>query len=104
MQGGGVLINAIPSSGGNNFTGSFSTFWANKELVSDNLTDDLRRLGVSTQSVRKAWDFNPAFGGPIKRDKLWFYVSYRNLGNATDTGIRRDVNPLDWVYTPMSIG
>ncbi len=100
VQGGGVLINAIPRSGGNNFTGSFSTFWANEDLVSDNLTDDLRRFGVSTQSVRKAWDFNPAVGGPIKRDKLWFYVSYRNLGNATDTGIRRDVDPLDWVYTP----
>jgi hypothetical protein len=100
IQGGGVIINAIPRSGGNRFSGSFSTFWANEDLVANNLTDELRRLGVTTQSVRKAWDVNPALGGPIKRDKLWFYVSYRNLGNATDTGIRRDVDPLDWVYTP----
>ena len=30
---------------------------------------------------------------------MWFFASYRNIGNATDTGIRRDLNPLDWVYT-----
>jgi hypothetical protein len=98
-QGAGVVINVIPKSGGNTFSGSFSTHYANDDFVTDNVTDELKRLGITTQSVRKSWDFNPAFGGPIKRDKLWFFASYRNIGNATDTGIRRDVDPLDWVYT-----
>ncbi len=98
-QGAGVTINVIPKSGGNRFSGSFSTHYANDDFVTDNLTPELERLGITTQSVRKSWDFNPAFGGPIARDKLWFFGSYRNIGNATDTGIRRDVNPLDWVYT-----
>ena len=99
-QGAGIMINVIPKSGGNRFSGSFASHWANEDFVNDNVTDDLRALGLTTQSVRKSWDFNPSFGGPISRDKLWFYGSYRNLGNATDTSIRRDLNPLDWVYTP----
>jgi hypothetical protein len=99
-QGAGIIINAIPKSGGNRFSGSFSAHWANEDFVSDNLTDQLRALNLTSQSVRKSWDYNPSFGGPIARDTLWFYGSYRNLGNATDTGIRRDLDPLDWVYTP----
>ena len=98
-QGAGVTINVIPKSGGNRFSGSLSTHYANEDFVNVNLTPELERLGITTQSVRKGWDFNPAVGGPIARDKAWFFVSYRNIGNATDTGIRRDANPLDWVYT-----
>ncbi len=98
-QGAGITINVIPKSGGNRFSGSFSTHWANDDFVADNITPELERLGITTQSIRKSWDFNPSFGGPIARDKVWFFASYRNIGNATDTGIRRDTNPLDWVYT-----
>ena len=98
-QGAGVTINVIPKSGGNRLSGSFSTHYANDDFVTDNITPELERLAITTQSVRKSWDYNPAIGGPIARDKLWFFASYRNIGNATDTGIRRDVNPLDWVYT-----
>jgi hypothetical protein len=100
VQTAGVLINVIPKTGGNRLTGSFSSHWANDKFVSSNMTPQLQALGLTTNSVRKAWDFNPAVGGPIQKDKFWFYASYRNLGNATDTGIRRDKDPLDWVYTP----
>ncbi len=34
------------------------------------------------------------------RDKMWFWTSYRNMGNKTSSGQYRDVDPLDWVYTP----
>jgi hypothetical protein len=98
-QGAGVTINVIPKSGGNRFSGSLSTHYANEDFVNENITPELQRLGITTQSVRKSWDFNPSVGGPIARDRIWFFASYRNIGNATDTGIRRDLNPLDWVYT-----
>ena len=32
---------------------------------------------VNAGRVDKNWDFNPGFGGPIKRDKLWFFASGR---------------------------
>jgi hypothetical protein len=96
---GGVVINIVPKAGGNRFSGSFYTHFVNEDFVSSNLSPGLLALGATTQSLRKSWDFNPSFGGPIQQNKLWFYASYRNLGNAVDTGILRDLDPLDWVYT-----
>jgi len=98
-QGAGIMINVIPKSGGNVFSGSFSGHYANDGFVSGNLTPDLSAKGLTTQSVRRTWDVNPAIGGPLRKDSVWFYGSYRNLGNATDTSVRRDLDPLDWVYT-----
>jgi hypothetical protein len=97
---GGVVVNIIPRAGGNRFSGSLYGHFVNEDFVASNLSPSLLALGATTQSLRKSWDVNPAFGGPIKPNKIWFYTSYRNLGNAVDTGILRDTNPLDWVYTP----
>ena len=32
----------------------------------------------------KLWDVSFAMGGPIKRDKLWFFANFRDQGNHTD--------------------
>ena len=38
----------------------------------DNLTDTLRRRGLTNVNpIQKVWDFSGAFGGPIRRDRLW---------------------------------
>ena len=47
------------------------------------------------------WDVSPAFGGRLIRDKLWFFVSYRDFGIVqTRAGIYDNATPLGWVYTP----
>ena len=39
------------------------------------------RKGLAApDSLNKVWDFNVAEGGPIKKDKLWFFASYRDWG------------------------
>ena len=74
----GVLSNTIPKEGGNTFRGYFFGNFANSGFQSDNLSDDLKKVGLTAvPSVKKLWDFNPAFGGPIKQDKLWYYYSVR---------------------------
>ena len=75
---GGVRINLIPKEGGNTFGGSaFGTF-ANNSMQSRNLTDDLKARGLTNvNSLKTSADFNPAFGGPIRKDTLWFFTSYR---------------------------
>ncbi len=100
QQAGGVVSNAIPKEGSNKFGGQFYFHYTNEHFLGDNLTDALRAIGASTQSIRRAWDYNPVVGGPIKQDRLWFLASYRNTASEVDSGYRFDVNPLDWVYTP----
>ncbi len=75
---GGIRINLIPKEGGNTFTGSAFADFANESMSNDNLTEDLEALGFTTpNTLKRVVNFNPGFGGPIKRDTLWFYASYR---------------------------
>jgi len=75
---GGVRMNMVPKEGGNAFRGSVFGAFANESMASSNFTDDLKARGFTTpNAIKKIADFNPAFGGPIKKDALWFFGSYR---------------------------
>src|SRR6266568_4306149 len=75
---GGVQINIIPKDGGNAFAGSASIEATGSGLVSDNTNDALLARGLQgAPSVKKYYDVGGAFGGPIKKDKLWFFLAYR---------------------------
>ena len=77
----GVLSNTIPKEGGNSFKGYFFGNFSNDSLQSNNLTDDLKKIGLlRVNSVKKIWDVNPAGGGPIIKDKLWWYGGFRFSG------------------------
>ena len=91
---GGVQINMIPRDGGNEYHGSLFATGANESMQSDNLDDELVALGFTVQNrVDTVYDFNATFGGPIARDRLWFFSTFRRwsannfLGNTfTATG------------------
>jgi hypothetical protein len=75
---GGVRINIIPREGGNAFSGSLFATASNSSFQADNYTDDLRNRGLRTpNSVKMNYDINPTFGGPLSRDKVWFYGAAR---------------------------
>ena len=47
-------------------------------MQGSNYTDALKAAGLRTPSqLLKVWEVNPMGGGPISRDRLWFYLSYR---------------------------
>src|SRR5204862_490495 len=74
----GVVINLVPKDGGNRFNGTVAGGGSNGSLQSNNLTDDLIARGVSTPpKVKKIYDIGASLGGPIKRDRLWFYTAHR---------------------------
>jgi len=76
--GGGIRINMIPRDGGNTFSGDIHFSGMVNSWQSDNINDDLRAIGATTPtSTEHMYDLNPSFGGPIVRDKLWFYASTR---------------------------
>ena len=75
---GGVRMNIIPREGGNTFSGSLFLAGTSEDFQSNNIDDELRALGlVSASSVKSNWEVNPAFGGPLLRDRLWFFASGR---------------------------
>jgi hypothetical protein len=76
----GVILNVIPRDGSNTFSGTFSANGASSAMQGSNYTQSLQNQGLKTPSqLLKIWDFSPAGGGRIIRDKLWFYLSYREL-------------------------
>jgi len=102
---GGVKINVIPREGGNAYNGTFFTSYMNPSWQGNNLTQALRDRGVrSGNPFKDNYDINPGFGGPIKEDKLWFFLSarYKNSANYA-AGMYYDKNfnnPNVWVFEP----
>lgn len=78
---GGVRVNFIPRDGGNRFSGTFFGSYSRGSWASDNYTGtDVQERGLSAPSTIKSnSDFNPGIGGPIVRDRLWFFLSGRYL-------------------------
>src|SRR5262245_10566073 len=76
----GIRINMIPRDGGNRFRGTLFTNYTGPSWNAGNLTTDLKALGLTqTTQIRKIYDFNPTFGGPLRRDRLWYQVTFRRM-------------------------
>jgi hypothetical protein len=102
---GGVRVDLIPRDGGNEFQGTLFANFTNDALQGDNLSDDLKARGLSTPDSNKAqWDINPGFGGPIKRDRLWFYGAARYAvaeNYVAGMFYNQNANNLSaWTYVP----
>ncbi|MBZ5556371.1 MAG: carboxypeptidase regulatory-like domain-containing protein [Acidobacteriia bacterium] len=74
---GGVRMDSIPKEGGNTFSGIFRAFGGTGSLQNDNITDELKPFITAGNSLDYTYDVNTVFGGPIRRNKLWFLVAQR---------------------------
>ncbi len=82
VSAGGPHLNLIPREGGNNFSGATYFGYTDGSFQTNNLTQDLLDRGLKTpDAVDLIYDVNASLGGPIIRDRLWFFGSYRNVGN-----------------------
>ena len=82
VSAGGPHLNLIPREGGNRFSGATYLGYTNGSFQTNNLTQSLIDRGLKTpDAVDLIYDVNASLGGPIKRDTLWFFGSYRNVGN-----------------------
>jgi hypothetical protein len=102
---GGPQMIVIPKSGGNQFNGSFFGNGVNQAMQGSNFTDRLRSAGLTAPpKVIKLFDVQAAVGGPIKRDRLWFFYNQRRFGSAdAQPGIfanRNAGDPTKWNYEP----
>ena len=79
---GGVQINVIPKEGGNNFSYYVNASGAGEALQSENLSDEVRDRGLTTvASLKRVYDVGFAAGGPISRDRIWFFGATRYWGS-----------------------
>ena len=101
---GGPYMNIVPKTGGNTFRGSGSFQFSNSSLQSDNYNDTLRAALSKPSSLLSLYDVDGALGGPIKKDKLWFFYLGRTYGSGTSvTGMfanKNAGNPNAWTYAP----
>jgi hypothetical protein len=101
---GGPVMNIMPKVGGNEFHGTFFANGATAGLQGSNYTQALRNAGLRTPNkLKELWDINGAFGGPIKKDRLWFYWNARHQGNRKYVSLWRNKNagePTKWTYDP----
>jgi hypothetical protein len=98
----GLVIDMVPKDGGNTFSGYLFSDFTYSAWSASNLNPDLRARGISeTPEVYQISDVNPGFGGPLLRDKLWLYGSYRY--EYIDTSVVDayfDKNPSPYLYEP----
>ncbi len=92
----GAVLNTITKSGGNNYSGLFNMIYTKKSLGSKNISSAISTENPSLgdpASTRNLTDFTTQLGGPIIKDKLFFFLSAERFHQDLDpTGpvTRRD--------------
>lgn len=77
----GLRSNTIPKAGGNDFSAEVFLDAGHERFFSDNQTQELKDQGFAYAPTSWTWGLNPAVGGPIARDHVWFFGSYvKNRG------------------------
>jgi Carboxypeptidase regulatory-like domain len=94
---GGPSFSIVPKTGGNSIKGSLYASNVTSGMVGDNYTDDLKARGLTTPgALQKVWDYNIGVGGPIKKDRAWFFVQFRDEGShRTVPGMFANLNAGD---------
>jgi hypothetical protein len=84
---GGIQINMVPKIGGNTFHGAIFATGSTSALSANNFTTSLMNQGMTAPNrVDALYDFDSGAGGPIFKDKLWFYSSFRRWGATNYLG------------------
>jgi hypothetical protein len=108
---GGMGLNLVVKRGTNQYHGGFRGYFDNDKMESDNVPDELRATGVTHDTSdhnKQISDYGFDIGGPIFKDKAWFYGSYslqdvrlvRRAGALIDrTQLKNPDVKLNWQAT-----
>jgi hypothetical protein len=99
----GLTMNIVPRQGGNSLSGLMFASGFSEGMQATNYTDELQARGVTQPTpVYRVYDVNTAVGGPIVRDRLWYYTSLRWQGQRQNTlnvyYNQNAGNPNAWTY------
>jgi hypothetical protein len=111
---GGPTISIVPKVGGNTLKGTGYVGGSGRSLVGSNYTEALQASGLaSPQTILQLWDYSIGLGGPIRRNRVWFFGTYRDEGSSlTVPGLFANANfdevnqahasnaSVPWTYIP----
>jgi hypothetical protein len=100
---GGVGLNFVVKRGTNRYSGALRGFYTGEGLEASNVPAELVAVGVTPATAdhnQQISDYGFEIGGPIVRDKAWFYGSWsnqdirlvRSAGNLLDKTILENTN------------
>ncbi len=100
---GGPLVNFIPKTGGNTFQTHAYYSGMTGAWQSSNFTPELQAAGMTTpQKTLYLQEANLSNGGPLKKDRLWFFLNARySASGSTLPGMFYNANagnPNAWTY------
>ena len=80
VQSSGLAINLVTKSGSNVFKGTAVTTFENDAMQQQNITRELFNAGtggfLSGNPLQKIWVASAEYGGPIKKNRLWFWAAW----------------------------
>ena len=99
---GGANINIIAKDGGNTFKGTVESEYVGEGWDSGSISDALRARGTKGRNRNQTtYDYGVSFGGPVKQDKLWFFLSPRWWGTKSSiAGLYYNKTPHTLFYAP----
>jgi Carboxypeptidase regulatory-like domain len=101
----GLIMNIVPKTGGNTTRGSVFASATGEALTASNLTPALRDRGFAAPTpLTKVYDFSGTLGGPILRDRVWYFVNAHTGGSTRQSpNVYYNLNAGDttkWLYAP----
>src|ERR1700730_15680390 len=101
----GLVMNLVPKTGCNRPPGAIFFSGTGEKLESDNFTQAIKDAGLQAPTpINKVYDLNGSFGGPIKRDRVWYFLNARTQGSTRIiANIFYNQNAGDatkWTYVP----
>ena len=100
---GGPTMNIVPKEGGNRIAGQFYAASTTSGMIGSNYSQELRDRGLTVPGeLENIWDLNLGIGGPIVKDRFWYFGGIRDEGSERGVpGMFANLNDGDatkWTY------
>ena len=96
----GVVTNTVMKTGSNDFKGELYLDWEDKSFQGKNLSEGLKDKGIAVgDSFSRYNDFNLNAGGPIIKDKLWWFAAIHEQYIGIQTQLRQNDGTPGAIFT-----